>query len=153
MTRSALQSRGRTGPIGGTLLAIVIAGYLLVAAKPAAADTTHQPSKAMYCAQAGAPPPPECLALLEAAVVDLGCGRVGGDIDLWFRNTNSVNAPRVITAFINGVEVYEDDGFAPPGKSVAEFRGLPDSQIRVVIGWAELVFVDKTVTVQCDTAN
>jgi hypothetical protein len=33
---------------------------------------------------------------------------------------------------------------------VAEFRGLPDSQIRIIIGWAELVFTDKTVAVRCE---
>jgi hypothetical protein len=53
-----------------SLLAIAIASYLLVPAAPAAADTTHQSSKAMYCAQEGAPPSPGCLELLEATVVD-----------------------------------------------------------------------------------
>jgi hypothetical protein len=96
---------------------------------------------------------PKCLKSLTGQVNYLGCGAVsgGGDVNTVVRNPNTVSAPRDIAVFFNGEEFFGDRDLAPPGKSVIKYRGLPDGDYILLVGWDDqgLIFYGLRFTVAC----
>lgn len=89
-----------------------------------------------------------CLKPLEVRIRS-ACTTEGGLIRFSFNNENRVNAPRIITVYLNGEEFFEDNGFAEPGLSTLQFGPLPNGEWRVVVHWEGLVFADRTFNFTC----
>ena len=95
----------------------------------------------------------KCLKPLTGWVDYLGCGAEsgGGDVNTVIDNPNRVRAPRDIILFVDGHEFFGDRDWAQPGKSTVPYRGIPNGDYILLVGWDDqgLIFYGQRFTVNC----